>query len=154
MCRWVRPNRHARTGVIEDNGAVSTLGSGSALWRVDVVLRRAGATDEQADEVVRRLAADLSRLPTSGDEAIFRDIESTSSYDIPPPEGSVGVSMWVRADSVGAGVQVGFDAVQAAAAEVTGKILPLWDLRVVPRSAMWTRDEFPSGSTPLPPEEE
>jgi hypothetical protein len=121
------------------------------LWRVDVVLRRAGATDEQADEVVGRLAEGLSTVPRSDDEAIFRDIESTASYDIPPPEGSVGVSLWVRADSVGAAVQVGFDAVQTAAAEIIGKTLPLWDLRVVPRSAMSTRDEFESGATHLHP---
>ena len=117
------------------------------------MLRRAGATDEQADEVVGRLAKDLSTVPRSDDEAIFRDIESTASYDIPPPEGSVGVSLWVRADSVGAAVQVGFDAVQTAAAEIIGKTLPLWDLRVVPRSAMSTRDEFESRATHLHPED-
>jgi hypothetical protein len=144
----VRGKRRASTGVNGDHRGMSSLGSGAALWRVDVVLRRAGATDAQADEVVSRLATDLSRRPASDDETIFRDVESTNSYDMPPPEGSVGVSLWVRADTVGVAVQVGFNAVQAATQEVTGHALPLWDLRVVPRSAMMTRDEFESVSAP------
>jgi|GEM_PF-3135090 len=131
-------------------GAMSSLGSGAALWRVDVVLRRAGATDRQAVEVVTRLATDLSTGLMSDDETIVGDVEAAASYDMPPPEGSLGVSFWVRADTVGAAVQVGFDAVLAAAKQVTGQTLPLWDLRVVPRSAMMTRDEFESGSAPAP----
>jgi hypothetical protein len=136
--------------VSDNHGAMSSLGSGAALWRVDVVLRRAGATDGHAVEVVKRLTTALSAGPASDDEAIFRDVEVASSYDMPPPEGSLGASLWVRADAVGAAVQVGFDAVLAVAKEVTGQTLALWDLRVVPRSAMMTRDEFESGSASSP----
>jgi hypothetical protein len=48
----------------------------------------------------------------------------------------------VRADTVGEAVRVGHDAVVAAALEVTGLALPLWDLRVVPRTAIMSREEY------------
>jgi hypothetical protein len=129
---------------------MAALGHGTALWRVDVVLRRGTATDGQAEEVVRLLAADLSVQPNMDDEAIFRNVLSTDSYDMPPPEGSIGVSLWVRADTLGAAVQTGFDAVHAVAQRVTGRVLPLWDLRILPRSAVMTRGEFALGSAPTP----
>ncbi len=44
--------------------------------------------------------------------------------------------------NVGDAVQVAHDAVVAAARGVTGLSLPLWDLRVVPRAAIMTRDEY------------
>ena len=97
-----------------------------------------------------RLTRNLSAGPVSDDETIFRPVEAASSYDMPPSEGSLGASLWVRADTIGAAVQVGFDAVQTVAEEVTGQTLPLWDLRVVPRSAMMTRGEFESGPAVSP----
>lgn len=120
---------------------MAALGSGADLWRVDVVLRRASGTDVETMAIVQLLTSRLDGRAPTADEDIFGGPREASSFDLPPPEGSVGVSCWVRADSVGEAVQVGYEAVVAAAGEVTGLSLPLWDLRVVPRSAMMTRDE-------------
>ncbi len=121
---------------------MAALGSGSALWRVDVVLRREGGSDVESVAVVAALTTLLDGRPTTADEDVLGGPTPASSYDMPPPEGSVGVSCWVRADSVGDAVQVGHDAVVAAAREVTGVALPLWDLRVVPGTAIMTREEY------------
>ena len=124
---------------------MAALGSGSALWRVDVVLRRDGGSDVESEAIVAALTAVLEGLPTSADEDVLGGPHPEASYDMPPPEGSVGVSCWVRADTVGDAVQVGHDAVVAAAHEVTGLVLPMWDLRVVPRAAIMTREEHGLG---------
>jgi hypothetical protein len=121
---------------------MAALGSGAHLWRVDVVLRRASGTDVETMAIVQLLKSRLDGRQPTPDEDIFGGPREASSFDGPPPEGSVGVSCWVRADGVGEAVQVGYEAVVAAAGEVTGLSLPLWDLRVVPRSAMMTRDEY------------
>jgi hypothetical protein len=120
---------------------MAALGSGSDLWRVDVVLRRDGGSDVESLAIVAALSARLEGLPTSPDEDVLGGPRPEASYDMPPPEGSVGVSCWVRADTVGEAVQVGHDAVVAAASGVTGLSLPLWDLRVVPRTSIMTREE-------------
>ena len=121
---------------------MAALGSGSDLWRVDVVLRRDSGSDVESVAIVAVVTSMLDGLATAADEAVLGGPHPESSYDMPPPEGSVGVSCWVRADSVGEAVQIGHDAVVSAAREVTGLSLPLWDLRVVPRTAIMTREEY------------
>jgi hypothetical protein len=118
---------------------MSAFGSGSRLWRVDVVLRGING-DEHIDAVLGRLREYLSPTPDMPDEAVFANVEETGSYDMDPPDGSLGVSMWVRADAVGEAVQTGTDAVVAACAQMTGRSLELWDVRVLPRSAVIERD--------------
>jgi hypothetical protein len=124
---------------------MAALGSGSGLWRVDVVLRcsaASAASDVQAQAVVARVASQLDDHRPAGDEEILGGPRATGSFDLDPPEGSIGVSCWVRADTVGAAAGTGYEAVVAAALAVTGERLALWDLRVVPRAAVLSRDEY------------
>jgi hypothetical protein len=143
MCRsWAGPfdlKTASRSGKIL---VMAALGSGDHLWRVDVVLRRSTQSDSETSAVVDMLTAWLDDPTVATDEEITGAPRATYSFDLNPPEGSIGVSCWVRADNVGQATRVGHDAVVAAAQEVTGQLLPLWDLRVVPRSAMMTRDEY------------
>jgi hypothetical protein len=125
---------------------VSAFGIGSDLWRVDVVLRRDGAADYEKAEVLELLASWLEDLPTSPGEEPLPDVVSTFSFDMEPPEGSLGFSCWVRADTVGSAAQAGYDVVQRACAQVTGQPHRLWDLRVLPRSAITPRANL---GTPL-----
>jgi hypothetical protein len=122
---------------------VTALGSGSDLWRVDVVLRRTGGAEVDPSALVELLAA-ASDGPSSADEEVLGGPRPAESYDMPPPEGSVGASCWVRAGSAGEAAQTALDAVVAAARELTGAFLPLWDLRVVPRSAIMSREDYES----------
>lgn len=121
---------------------MASLGSGSELWRVDVVLRRSSPTDDEVSRVVAMVASDLDDPRPSHQEEIFGGPAATSSFDLNPPEGSIGVSVWVRADSAGDAANLAHEAVAAAALAVTGLRLPLWDLRVVPRQAIMSRDEY------------
>lgn len=121
---------------------MAALGSGSHLWRVDVVLRRSAPSDGESTAVLELVTALLDDPHLTLDEEIFGAPQVAVSFDMSPPEGSIGVSCWVRADDVGSASQVGHDAVASAAQKVTGLALPLWDLRVVPRAAMMTREEF------------
>jgi hypothetical protein len=125
---------------------VAAFGKGSNLWRVDVVLRRDGATDEEVDAILSLLAAALARLPTPDNEEALPDLATTGSFDMEPPGGSLGVTCWVRADSVGGAVQAGYDAVQSACTQVTTRPHALWDLRVLPRDAITPRADL---GTPL-----
>lgn len=124
---------------------MAAFGSGTALWRIDVVLRCDGCTQEQADHIVERLTAAGAAHAATPDEAVFPDVRATYSFDLEPPEGSVGASFWVRADTLGEATQVGYDAMLTAAIEVTGRALPLWDVRVVPREAISTREDYEAG---------
>lgn len=119
---------------------MAALGSGNHLWRVDVVLRRSGASESEVSAVVAFVTSQLDDPGESEDEEIFGGPRATQSFDLNPPEGSIGVSCWVRADTVGEAASVGHQSVVEAALAVTGMRLPLWDLRVVPRDAMMTRD--------------
>ena len=121
---------------------MAALGSGSGLWRVDVVLRRSTASDAEVPAVVALVTSQLDDPRPAHDEEIFGGPAATQSFDLNPPEGSIGVSCWVRADTVGEAASVGHEAVAEAALAVTGLPLPLWDLRVVPREAMMNRDEY------------
>jgi hypothetical protein len=79
---------------------MAALGSGSDLWRVDVVLRRDGGSDVESLSMVAALTAVLEGRPTLADEEVLGGPRPESSYGMPPPEGSVGVSCWVRADTL------------------------------------------------------
>jgi hypothetical protein len=115
---------------------VTAFGTGSGLWRVDVVLRRGTASADTHVEVLGLLATWQSGLPTLPDEQVHRDLRETWSYDLPAPDGEVGVSCWVRADSVGEAAQTAYDVVARAFHAVSGQPADLWDLRLVPRSAI------------------
>ena len=49
-----------------------------------------------------------------------------------PPDGSSGVSVWVRADSIGEAVDVAVALVSDTATTVMGEHHPLWDVRIGP----------------------
>jgi hypothetical protein len=121
---------------------MGALGSGNHLWRVDVVLRRSDPTDAEVSAVVAHVTSQLDDPHTAHDEEIFGGPRATQSFDLDPPEGSIGVSCWVRADTVDEAAKVGHESVVEAALAVTGSRLTLWDLRVVPRDAMMSRDEY------------
>lgn len=118
------------------------FGSGSQLFRVDVVLRPIGV-----DRAVQtRLTAALTaRLPE--DDATLEpwgslaDVDEAYSYDMEPPEGTAGLGLWVRADGPGEAAATAWSEVSAASQEAAGRPLPLWDLRLVPRTAMLSPDE-------------
>jgi len=112
-------------------------------------LRRAGGSDVESLAIVESLTALLEGRPTTPDEDVLGGPCPAASYDMPPPEGSVGASCWVRADTVGQAAQTGLDGVVAAARQVTGLSLPLWDLRLIPRSAITAREDYESESPPL-----
>ena len=92
-----------------------------AAWRVDVVLRADGAGDDVAGRVVAEL----------GDGA-----ERTWSWDMEPPDGSLGAGIWVDADSIGEAAETAFRRVTDACRAVTGRDHELWDLRVIPLAAI------------------
>jgi hypothetical protein len=84
----------------------------------------------------------LEGLPTLADEAGLANLAPTYSYDMDPPEGSIGVSCWVRADAVGEAAQVGHDVVLEACTRFTGRTYALWDLRLLPRAAFTPRADL------------
>ena len=127
--RWTPGNRGGRCAC-EDDDVTAT---DSAIWIVDVVLRANGrAVDEEA--VVAAAAQAL------GDRAEASP-QRTSSSDMSPPDGSIGVSCRLRAGSAGEAVDEVIRFVSAAAAAVTGDSHPLWDVRALPDSAVLQREE-------------
>ena len=61
-------------------------------WQVDVVLRRASGTDADGEVVLNHLRDALAAMEEPDDHRAFRGVRSTYSYDVAPPEGSVGTS--------------------------------------------------------------
>ena len=119
---------------------MKAFGSGARLWQVDVVLRRDGCEDAERRALVEILGRWLSEQPElPDDDRVFGGVREAASYDIDPPDGSLGASCWVRADSVGAAVGVGDDLVAAACQEAIGRHLPLWDVRALPLEAVLPR---------------
>jgi hypothetical protein len=96
-------------------------------WRVDVVLRANGHKGREHEVV----AAVARALPDAG-----KPPEATYSFDMHPPDGSIGVACWVSAASAGRAMDFAVDLVRGVAKEVTGEELPVWDLRAVPLSAV------------------
>jgi hypothetical protein len=121
---------------------VAAFGAGSQLWRVDVVLRLGAAPSDAPAKVLGLLAARQQGLPTLDDEKVHPSLEATGSYDLPAPDGEVGISCWVRAESVGQAAQAAFDVVSGAYIEVSALRADLWDLRLLPRSAITGIREF------------
>lgn len=119
------------------------FGSGPHLWKVDVVLR----AQQQAEAEGRLVDAVAAILPPEEADtgAVSRDVETTYSYDMPPPDGSLGVSCWVRASTVGEAADTACKVVSDAATSVTALVHPLWDLRAVPRDAITLRQQAPRG---------
>ena len=70
------------------------------LWCVDVVLRALGQGD--AEERVIELVRD--RL---GSDDPAQTVKRTYSYDFVPPDGSLGISCWIRAAKVGDAAEAG-----------------------------------------------
>lgn len=113
---------------------MQTFGSGSSLWRVEVVLRSGDAGGQTA--LVEGLRSNAVGTPDR-----FSDVEEAHSYDMDPPEGSVGAALWVHADDVGQAATSGLTAVDEVCEAVVGRRLPLWDLRVIPRDAITLAEE-------------
>src|SRR5207237_545784 len=86
-------------------------------------------------EVAHALSRDEQRPP-----------RSTGGFDVSPPAGEIGVSLWVRADSAGDAVDKALRIVKSAATTVTGKYHPLWDMRIVPGTAIFGRSELHDSS--------
>jgi hypothetical protein len=108
---------------------VQSFGSGSRLWRVEVVLR--GPETRHQPLLIERL-----RTQAAGTPDRHSDIEEAHSYDMDPPEGSIGAAVWVYAEGVGEAADTGMSIVREAASYVAEGELPLWDLRVIPRDAI------------------
>jgi len=108
-------------------------------WQVDVVLRLASGTDADGEVVLNHLRDALAAMEEPDGQSAFRGVRSTYSYDVAPPEGSVGTSFWIRARSGGAAADAGLALVQTACREVIGQELPVWDLRLMPLDAMLSR---------------
>ena len=96
-------------------------------WVVDVVLRANGHANHEHDVVaaVGRALPDSPQSPAP-----------TSSFDMDPPDGSIGVSCLVSAATAGRAVDLAVDLVARAARDVTNEDLPVWDVRAVPLSAV------------------
>jgi hypothetical protein len=75
---------------------------------------------------------------------------STFSFDMSPPDGSIGIQSWVFAETAGEAADAVVRTVVEAARAITGLDHPLWDVRIVPGSAVFARaeaqDEDVSGS--------
>ena len=115
---------------------MAAFGTGAQLWRVDVVLRLGAVPSDASAKVLSLLASWQGDLPTLSDENVHPSLRETGSYDLPAPDGEVGVSCWVRADTVGDAAQLGFGVVSRAYTAVSGLPADLWDLRLLPRSAI------------------
>lgn len=122
---------------------MAAFGSGTQLWRVDVVLRLGATPSDAPIRVLDLLTAWQRDLPTETDERVHPSLEATGSYDLPAPDGEVGVSCWVRANSVGEAAQLAYDVVSRAYREVTEHEAHLWDLRLLPRAAITGIREHP-----------
>jgi hypothetical protein len=113
---------------------VRAVGSGSDLWRVEIVLWAREPPPDRVQELLDAVAAAVSTI--DDDHVALPDVESAWSYDIQPPEGGVGVACWVGSDSVGDAADTAWSVVRDAASAVLGEEPPLWDLRVIPRVAI------------------
>jgi hypothetical protein len=116
---------------------MQALGTGPHLWRVEVVLWTTNQALAREDELVD--AVMQATTTSDGDDPGWvRDVTPTRSYDIQPPapDLGVGIACWVRAESVGDAANHAWDVVAAAADRILHEPFQLWDLRVIPRSAI------------------
>jgi hypothetical protein len=118
------------------------FGVGSQLFRVDVVVRRSGVPESAGDALIRAVA---ERLPVDDPRqqawGHLVDVNNATSYDMDAPDGTFGIGCWVWADGPGEAVGVAWAEISAACEAAVGLRLPLWDIRLVPRSAMLSEDE-------------
>jgi hypothetical protein len=126
---------------------IRALDRGEGEWfHVDVVLRPSVPVDDGDEALAAAVAAALEPVPGP---AHGRDPAHTYSFDVSPPEGEAGVSVWVRAASVGAAVDAATALVLRCAAEVGLEGASLWDLRVVPHAAVGVADPHPGSQQVL-----
>jgi hypothetical protein len=106
--------------------------SAGEWYRVDVVVRDedAGTGDSLADAVRGELVDEADVPPGVGDP------EPTCSFDGPPPEGEAGVGLWVRGPTIGAAVDAAVGVVVSTAGQLAGRPVGLWDVRVIPLTAV------------------
>lgn len=111
------------------------LDTGAGTWfLVDVVLRPAGPIADGDDaRLVGVVAGALA--PVAGPDH-GRDPEVAFSYDIAPPEGELGVELWVRAATIGEAVDAATELVLRCAAEAGLGDASLWDVRTIPEDAV------------------
>lgn len=112
------------------------VGGGRDLWRVEVVLWVPEPEADCVRELLNAVAA-AAVMSHGVDQPVLPDVEHAWSYDIQPPEGGVGVACWVRANSVGDAAETGWRVVHDAAVATLGTEVRLWDLRVIPRAAIF-----------------
>ena len=123
------------------------IGAGSELWRVEIVLwvaQEAAGSEALLIEEVRKELRDLG----NDDTVHLPLISNARSYDIQPvaPDGSIGVSCWVAADTVGDAAESAWEVVREASGRVVAGPVRLWDLRVIPRTAVMSG---PGAGTPM-----
>lgn len=110
------------------------LGNG-AWWRVEVVLRHATSHADQREllSAVTRLLDDSASMPAKAS-----DPEAARSYDANPPEGGVGIAMWVQSETLGSAADGAVGVVMQAGTQITGTAgwASIWDVRVVPADAV------------------
>ena len=106
-------------------------------WQVDIMVRPPFGTGDLNQALVERLRASLPDLDDV--PPVVRDPEPTYSFDMSPPEGDLGVAVWVRASSPGRAVDAAWSAVGSELRALTPDHAPqLWDVRLVPASAVMT----------------
>ncbi|MGZ4676659.1 MAG: hypothetical protein ACXVJ7_07585 [Acidimicrobiia bacterium] len=123
------------------------IGAGRELWRVEIVLwvaQEAAGSEPLLIEEVRKELRDLE----NDDMVHLPVISNARSYDIQPvaPDESIGVSCWVAADTVGDAAASAWEVVRGASGRVIAGPVRLWDVRVIPRTAVMSG---PGAGTPL-----
>jgi hypothetical protein len=121
--------------------SIKALDTGAGGWfHVDVVLRPTAPSDDDG-----RLAAAVSgALDTVAGPERGRDPVHEYSYDVAPPEGELGVGLWVRAVGIGAAVDAAIELVLRCAADLGHAGASLWDVRALPEEAVLSpRGDWP-----------
>ncbi len=122
-------------------------GSGG-WWKVDVILRPpegSGDLHNRLPEIVRAALPDVHDVPS-----VIREPEQAYSFDMSPPEGNLGVAVWVRAPDVGSAVEAAWKLVASCMRELHSEHPPeLWDLRVMPMTAVLEESVVSAAAAPL-----
>jgi hypothetical protein len=105
-------------------------GSGGSWFHVDVVVRTGRVSGDELVAAVLPALVEIADAP-----AEVTAPSATASYDAEPPEGSAGVGLWVRSDSIGGAVDAAVRVVAGAAADLD-EHLALWDVRALPVEAV------------------
>jgi hypothetical protein len=124
------PVRRAVRGLVKElragvkparkNEVMAAFGGGSQLWsRCRPVPRSCERCGDLSD--FRGTSLGIEEPTDPGDEGALAELEPTRSSDLERPEGSIGVSCWVPADTLGEAAQVGHDVVLQTCTTVTGR---------------------------------